>query len=747
MTAVFPDCSPGPGQRLSPLIVVTATVAVAVALLCPAEAQVREALTAAELLDNDYVPPEPVAESAFVRPAGAGVPLHALHAVFSFEGNHAQGGYQALSDPDLADTFPYLRSLPPLTVELVVDGTALLPVERGVIITEHGNLPETGWNYAVGVGEAWSEVGDGGWSRAALPFALIEKGANCVHNGLVAFLFNATEVSNVHFQVTQETCSYHAFNLWGQTPAGRSPGISPANDVRARYREELAARRTAVDFAALAEDYPAVEPALFTAGVPSVTASGLLFRGTNYADACQTRAGEDFPFCASMLLPSFSTAKSAFAGVAMAALAQEYGAAVVYGAFIESFPPTTGRRVPGSWSQVSFEHALDMATGHYVRPGLFEDESGAIMQDFFTFLYDEDKLSRAFTFPPREPPGSRWVYHTSDTYVLTGSLSTFLQQQTGDSSLDIWDWLDERVYAPLALPPESRFTLRSRRGSFAVPADPAGRNNGPPFGGYGMFWTQDSIVRFGEFLGPRHGRIGDEQVLHPASLADSLMQTEATRYPVVDDPTSDEYNNGFWNRRVALEQPDCVADVPHMKGFGGITVALMPNGSVFYVFSDGFDGDLAASFGFDEAVRQTHAMAPHCGDADGDGIDSPADNCPFIANASQADADEDGVGDACDNCVEIANDWQRDQNGDGFGDACDADIDDDCLVNFSDLSLMKAQFFSSGPEADLDGNGTVNFADLGAMRAQFFSAPGPSALASCAATRRYPRSTARGGFR
>ncbi|MBD3647315.1 MAG: thrombospondin type 3 repeat-containing protein, partial [Pseudomonadales bacterium] len=35
-------------------------------------------------------------------------------------------------------------------------------------------------------------------------------------------------------------------------------------------------------------------------------------------------------------------------------------------------------------------------------------------------------------------------------------------------------------------------------------------------------------------------------------------------------------------------------------------------------------------------------------DLDGDGVDNSLDNCPAIANESQADFDADGTGDACD---------------------------------------------------------------------------------------------------
>src|SRR5262249_53944074 len=58
-------------------------------------------------------------------------------------------------------------------------------------------------------------------------------------------------------------------------------------------------------------------------------------------------------------------------------------------------------------------------------------------------------------------------------------------------------------------------------------------------------------------------------------------------------------------------------------------------------------------------------------DTDGDGVHECRDNCPFVANPSQADGDADGVGDACDNCPTVANPGQADGDGDGTGDACD----------------------------------------------------------------------------
>lgn len=99
---------------------------------------------------------------------------------------------------------------------------------------------------------------------------------------------------------------------------------------------------------------------------------------------------------------------------------------------------------------------------------------------------------------------------------------------------------------------------------------------------------------------------------------------------------------------------------------------------------------------------------------------------PFV------DSDDDGVGDGVDNCILVANGDQRDTNEDGYGNVCDPDLDNDGVINFSDLGLMKSVFFSTDPadvDADLTGEGAVNFGDLGVMKSMFFQSPGPSGLA------------------
>ncbi len=115
-------------------------------------------------------------------------------------------------------------------------------------------------------------------------------------------------------------------------------------------------------------------------------------------------------------------------------------------------------------------------------------------------------------------------------------------------------------------------------------------------------------------------------------------------------------------------------------------------------------------------------------DADGDGIGDACDNCAATANAGQADDDADGAGNACDNCLGVANASQCDSNGDGYGNHCDADLNNNGVINFVDLAMLKSVFLSDDADADFDCNGVVNFGDLATLKENFLGAPGPSAL-------------------
>ena len=106
-------------------------------------------------------------------------------------------------------------------------------------------------------------------------------------------------------------------------------------------------------------------------------------------------------------------------------------------------------------------------------------------------------------------------------------------------------------------------------------------------------------------------------------------------------------------------------------------------------------------------------------DSDGDGIPNSSDNCPSVANASQADADGDGVGDACDNAPNTPNTDQKDTDGDGLGDVIDPDDDNDgCPDTSDDFPLDAAECsdtdgdsIGDNADADDDNDGVLDTLD------------------------------------
>ena len=93
---------------------------------------------------------------------------------------------------------------------------------------------------------------------------------------------------------------------------------------------------------------------------------------------------------------------------------------------------------------------------------------------------------------------------------------------------------------------------------------------------------------------------------------------------------------------------------------------------------------------------------------------------------SQPDSDGDGVPDKSDNCTLVANSDQRDADGDGYGSICDPDLNNDHIVNATDLAILKQAFGSSDANADFNGDGVVDDLDLTMLKTQFFKSPGPS---------------------
>lgn len=476
------------------------------------------------------------------------------------------------------DRFGYLEDpalqidrLPAFRFELVQDGAELVPLRRGPQAGDHPH-----WEFMVEPGRVWSEAGDAGWSRAALPFALQERNANCTHNGLLTFLFRSDgSVSRVAWQIGSETCHYLQIDFWGTAAAIYVPGpVAGAAEAVAAHRRERAARLPARPLSALADDFPGTEPGEFDWFPPSeVSAVGFAIDGVHYRGDCATRYGP-YPFCDTLDLPSYSLAKSIFAGLAWMILERESPGAGEQQ--VTALVPECG---DARWAGVTLRHLLDMSSGNYTSLEPDADEFASYETPFMSGDTHAAKIGTACTlFPRKAAPGTVFAYHTSDTYIAGTLMNAWLRQRAvaaGTRPRDIHsDVLVAELLRPLGLSAVTHNTRRSY--------DEAGQ----PFTGYGLTVHPDDVARLGLFLVNAGGAVDGRQVLDAGELAAALQRDPAD--PGLPAGSLElRYNNGFWAYRTDLGGA-CTEPIwiPFMSGYGGISVALLPNHSLFYVFSD-----------------------------------------------------------------------------------------------------------------------------------------------------------------
>jgi inosine-uridine nucleoside N-ribohydrolase/CubicO group peptidase (beta-lactamase class C family) len=544
----------------------------------------REFLSYEELVDG-FQAISPVDESALAMPVNAAPAQHLFEGRLEFLGEKDGGQVQTLR----GELDPEMRYLPEFDFEFVQDDGYLIPVRRCQIITEH---PQ--WNYILEPGRAWQEPGDGGYARASIPFALVVKGGNAAFNGTMTFLYDEDTVSKVWYQITQETTTYTRANLWGLLEAVYHAGpVDGTEQIRADFKAELAARTPVKPIQALAEDYPGVDVSAFGRGVTleHMTWYSVVVDGVNYLGRCQTRFGI-YPYCESMRATSYSTAKSAFVSLALMRLAQKYDPEI--GNFLIKDYVSEYASSSGDWEAVTFNHTIDMSTGNYISAGYMVDDNGDKMGQFFAAQPYAERIKAAFDSPHAADPGTRWVYRTSDTFILTRALQNYLQTRQGPDA-EIFEFVVDEVYRPLGIGPGAYTSMRTADDNWSGQAE----------GGYGLWWIPDDIAKIAMLLNNDGGKIRGEQILHPDMLVAALQQNPDDRGVKIDNQRM--YNNAFWaNRYTRADGFDCEFWVTQMLGVSGNVVALFPNGITYYYFSDNQE------FTWDAALREADKMIPLC---------------------------------------------------------------------------------------------------------------------------------------
>ncbi len=530
--------------------------------------------------------------SHYALPAAAANPTNTFQGRLTLYGEATSGSATEVGGNNNLQYYAQAAHLPEFEFDFVQHGTHFIPVVRGKIEGAHPS-----WALVLEPGRVWNENGDGGWSRVAFPFALQERNNDCIWNGVMTFLFKDDgSVSDLAYQIASETCYYLKANFWGRLDAMYAPGaIAGAAAIKADYEAEVARRMPVKPISALATDYPGSGVVAANIGsdvtAQHMTVYGVAYNGVHYVGGCQTRYGT-YPFCEVLDVPSYSTAKSVFGGYGLMRLEQKYaGTQRTLG--IDDW---VGECTGSQWDAPTFEHALDMATGNYTSATAHADESSqAMVNGFFSVNTHAQKAGFACGYPYKTAPGTTFVYHTTDTYLLGRAMNTYYKSQAGSGADFFDDVIVGELYRPLGLSPTSYTTLRTQ--------DAAAQ----PHTGFGLIFVRDDVVKLAEFLNKSQGKIQGVQTLDSGMVA-ATLNLGAGGLPA--GSSADRYNNGFWyyDLKQDAHSYGCSAArwVPYMSGYGGISVVLFPNGMVYYNFSD--SGQLT----WGKSAIELNKIAPMC---------------------------------------------------------------------------------------------------------------------------------------
>ncbi len=467
-----------------------------------------------------------------------------------------------------------LSSFPSSSINLTLTENLAIPENRSIIRSMHHF-----WDIQIGVGKSWLIKKD--ITRVSLPFTFIEKNANCVHNGVLIFDIQLNEISKGYFQIGGETCLYFKYDFIGEINIeveDKDYNEKAVNEYKLWKTNQFPIKSitslgdSSKSFGAEKEVKP-----MF------MSVYGYFDGKNHYRGGCSTRWGR-YPHCSQMLLPSYSLAKSIYASLALDELEKNYPG-IRKAKIIDHVPECSNKK----WKGVTFEHALDSAVGHYRNEKHPLDEALISERGFFTSLTHAEKIKLACgLFSKKDKPGKKFVYHSTDIYILGTALNNFIKSANSPNS-DLYEDIMKPLWDNLSL---SHALNKSQRTADSI---------NQTFTAWGLFFLSTDIVSIGNYL----RNIAEE---NPQTLMGSSLQLNNKDRGLDAFSGIKFYNNGFWARKLPGFQVGCKQDVfiPYMEGYGGIVVALMPNGHLYYFFSDG------DQFSWSKAAKASSKIKSFC---------------------------------------------------------------------------------------------------------------------------------------
>jgi hypothetical protein len=251
---------------------------------------------------------------------------------------------------------------PGIAITFFSDKGDLVPFTQDVIRYGSSNRGRSYWDIIVQPGRVWSEPGDGGWSRAAFPFALVNSIEGETHNGLATFLYKDGQVSKLRFQIVQQTAPYYIkddFVAAGLVPATFAPAATDQlGSLRQTHRADRIDAVPVAGWSELEAKVGSAQLADFdgTMRATDIVLSGLDYEGTFYLKECQS-AGGPLPWCDRARFGVWSATKALANETALLRLAQKYGPTVFELKIVDYVPQAAGvmcaSKMQSTWRPVS----------------------------------------------------------------------------------------------------------------------------------------------------------------------------------------------------------------------------------------------------------------------------------------------------------------------------------------------------------------------------------------------------------
>jgi CubicO group peptidase (beta-lactamase class C family) len=549
-----------------------------------ASAEIADTITQQELLQHTTVAGL-VDNRAFLPSSQASQARHDFVGTLQLVETEMSTDPAAFKAPEVMGKNP--KIFPGVSLAFFTEDGDLVPVDREVI--RLGSTPDgtSYWDMIVQPGHVWSEPGDGKWSRASFPFSLVHSIEGETHHGVATFLYTDQEVSDLRFQIVQQTAPYYIedyFTAWGRVPATYVQGdVNNLALLRSDYTQERADRFPMADWSALEAKVGADKLADFESAMAQdeVLVSGLIVDGTLFHKPCKSAAGP-LPYCETTGFGVWSATKTLANAAALLRLAQKYGPEV----FSEKVMKYV--EIPAEhdgWRDVTFGDLLNMASG--VGFGTDKRDPNDIGDGYLEGNYSEwyeaptvaDKVA-ALAKTPDLPwgPGEVTRYRDQDMFLLGVAMSEYLERKTGNG--DLWQMLTDEVYRPIGIHHAAiNRTIEDNGGK------------GQPIMAYGYYPTLSDMAKIAT-LYQNKGRHGDSQILYAPAIETMLNASEEHGLPIGQRNAFGEgrYYSSLWYARYDASD-NCKLNLPAMQGWGGNLVVLMPNGMTGIRLSKNWDGN------------------------------------------------------------------------------------------------------------------------------------------------------------